>query len=47
VHRAYHEEYAMSQTNDYGSYPSSDAQSTDKPDGLGSDDNVEGRDEKQ
>jgi hypothetical protein len=47
VHRAYREEHPMSQTNHYGSYPSSDAQSTDKPHELGSDDNVEGRDEKK
>jgi hypothetical protein len=47
VHRAYHEEYPMSQTNHYGSYPNSDAQPTDKPHELGSDDDVEGRDEKQ
>jgi hypothetical protein len=47
VHRAYHEEYPVSQTNDYGSHASSDAQLTDKPDELGSDDNIEGRDEKQ
>ncbi|KAF8497395.1 hypothetical protein F5888DRAFT_279971 [Russula emetica] len=46
VHRAYHEEYPMSQTNHYGSYLSSDAQLTDKPHELGSDDNVEGRDNK-
>jgi hypothetical protein len=49
VHRSYHEEYPMSQTNHYGSYPNrdSDAQSTDKPHELGSGDKVEGRDEKK
>jgi hypothetical protein len=44
VHKAY-EEYPMSQMNHY---PSSDAQLSDKPpDEHGSDDNVEGRDEKK
>jgi hypothetical protein len=47
VHSAYHEEYPMSQTNHYGLYPSSDGKTTDKPRELGSDDNVEGRDEKR
>jgi hypothetical protein len=47
VHKACHEEYPMSQTNHYGPYVSSDAQLTDKPHEVGSDDNVEGRDEKK
>ncbi|KAI0278575.1 hypothetical protein BGY98DRAFT_516292 [Russula aff. rugulosa BPL654] len=46
VHTTYPEEYSMSQTNNYGSYPSSDAQLSDKPHELGSDDDVEGDDEK-
>jgi len=46
VHRAYHEEFPMSQTKHHGSYPSSDAQFTDKPQELGSDDDLEGGDEK-
>jgi len=47
VQKAYHEEYPMSQTNHYGAYyPSSDAQSNDKPHELGSDGNVEGHDAK-
>jgi hypothetical protein len=46
VHTTYPEEYSMSQTNNYGSYPSSDAQFSDKPHELGSDDDVEGDDEK-
>jgi hypothetical protein len=44
VHKTCHEEYPMSQTKEYGSYVSSDAQLTDKPHEVGSDDNVEGRD---
>jgi len=47
VHTSHHEEYPMSQTNHHGSFPSSDAQSTYKPHELGSDDDVEGRDEKE
>jgi hypothetical protein len=47
AYRAYHGEYPMSQTNHYDSYPSPDAQLTDSSRELGSDDNVEGRDEKQ
>jgi hypothetical protein len=47
AHRAYHGEYPMSQTNHYGSYPGPDAQETDNSHELGSDGNVEGRDEKQ
>jgi hypothetical protein len=47
VHRADHGEYAMSQTNDYGSYPSPDTQLTDKPHEFSLDNNAEGRDEKQ
>ncbi|KAF8497438.1 hypothetical protein F5888DRAFT_1889571 [Russula emetica] len=48
VHTSYHEEYPpMSQTNHHGSFPSSDAQFADKPHELGSDDDVEGRDEKE
>ena len=39
VNRVY-EEYPMSQTNHYGSYPGSDAQLTDKLQELGSNDNV-------
>lgn len=40
VHKAYHEEYQMSRTNDDGS---SDAQLADKSHELSSDDNVDGR----
>jgi hypothetical protein len=47
VHRAYHEEYPMSQMNHYGAYLSSDAKLTNTSHDLGSDDNVEGHDEKQ
>jgi hypothetical protein len=47
VHTSYHEEYPMSPMNHYDSYPCSDAQSTDKPRELVSDDNVEGCDEKK
>ena len=47
MHKDYHKEYPMSQMNHYGSYPNSDAQTTDKPRELSSDDNVEGRDEKK
>jgi len=47
VHRAYHGEYPMSQTNHYSSYVSSDAQLTDKPHELGLGDNVESCDEKK
>ena len=47
VHKVYREEYPMSQTNHNGSYPSPDAQSTDKPHELGLDENVEGGDERQ
>ncbi|KAI0278573.1 hypothetical protein BGY98DRAFT_516291 [Russula aff. rugulosa BPL654] len=46
VHTTHPEEYPMSQTNNYDSYHSSDAQLTDKPHELGSDDDVEGHDEK-
>ncbi|KAF8497426.1 hypothetical protein F5888DRAFT_1803454 [Russula emetica] len=46
VHRSYHED-PMSPTNHHGSYPRSDAQFTDKPQELGSDDDVEGGDEKK
>jgi hypothetical protein len=46
VHTTYPEEHPMSQTNNYDSYHSSDAQLTDKPHELGSDDDVEGLDEK-
>jgi hypothetical protein len=45
VHTA-HEEYLMSQTNHCASYPSSDAQPTDKPYELVIGDNVEGREGK-
>jgi hypothetical protein len=41
VHKAY-DEYPMSQTNHYGSYPSSDTQLPNKSHELGSDENVEG-----
>ena len=46
VHSSYHE-YPMSQTNHYGLYPNLDVQLTDKPHELGSDDDVEGRNEKK
>jgi len=45
VHRSY-DEYPMSQTSDYGSYPGSDAQRADTKLEHGLDDNVEGIDEK-
>ena len=47
MHTDSHEEYSMSKTNHYGAYPSPGAQSTDKTHELGSDDDVEGRDEKK
>jgi hypothetical protein len=49
VHRAYHGEHPMSKTNHYGdgSYPSLDAQLTEKLHELISDDDVEGRIEKK
>jgi hypothetical protein len=47
VHKAYHKEYPMSQSNHNGSCASSDAQLTDKPHELGLDDNVEAGDEKR
>ena len=47
VHRTHHEEYPMSQMNHYGPYLNSDAHLTDTSHELGSDDNVQGRDEKQ
>ncbi|KAN0109067.1 hypothetical protein V8E52_009701 [Russula decolorans] len=47
VHKDYQEEYPMSQMKHYGSYPSLDAQLTEKPRELGSDENVKGHDEKR